>query len=221
MNAIILNAGMSSAKMKTYEPRAILKINGTTLIENQYLVLKKAGFNEIRTVVGYKSDKLIKKINHLPIEVINNPKYEETNNAYSLKLAYKNSDRQMLLVHGDILFDLNAVSFDKTKSCLVVDRNKRMKAKEVGVVCSDIATNLSYGISTKWCQIAFFTGQEFEILYDVLMSVNVDKKLTFELINSVIQAGGVFDCYEHPDMKILEIDSIGDFRNEKNKNTNC
>lgn len=220
MNAIILNAGVST-RMKTYEPRAILKINDSTLIETQYSVLKQAGFKNIRTVVGYKSDKLIKKINHLPIEIIKNNDYEETNNAYSLKLAYKTSDKQVLLTHGDILFDLNAVSFNKNESCLVVDRANRMKSKEVGAVCSDTVTNLSYGISTKWCQIAFFTGKEFELLYEVLMTTNVKKKLTFEIINNVINSGGIFKHYENPDMKILEIDSVGDFRNEKDKDFNC
>lgn len=220
MNAIILNAGVST-RMKTYEPRALLKINNSTLIETQYCILKQAGFNQIRTVVGYKAEKLIKKINHLPIEIIKNDNYEETNNGYSLKLAYKNSDKKVLLVHGDILFDLNSISFNKNESCLVVDRANRMKSKEVGAVCSDTVTNLSYGIPTKWCQIAFFTGKEFELLYEVLMTTDTKNKLSFELINKIIEKGGIFKHYENPDMKILEIDSVGDYRNEKNKDFSC
>jgi CTP:phosphocholine cytidylyltransferase-like protein len=217
MNAIILNAGISSARMKTYEPRALLKINDKMIIERQYESLKRNGFKKIRTVVGYSGDKLAKKISHLPIEIVKNKDYEITNNAQSFKLAYRSLDKSVLVVHGDILFNDAALKFDKTKSHIVVDSIGRMKSKEVGIVYNNTVTTLSYGVSKKWCQIAYFTGKEFELLFEFFRATNIEKNLTFEVINGIIDMGGVFYPYESPEMKIFEIDSVGDFKSEKNK----
>ena len=62
MPVAILSAGISS-RMKTHEPRSLLKIGDKSLIEHQCEIIKSIFYeNEIILVIGYKSEKIIKKI---------------------------------------------------------------------------------------------------------------------------------------------------------------
>lgn len=219
MKAIILNAGMSS-RMKTYEPRAVLKINEKMLIEHQYEVLSSYNF-KVKTIVGFKGSKLIKKIHHLPIEIESNPEYETTNNAQSLKIGFRPDYHHLLVINGDILFNSEALNVDYSKSFVIIDNKQQIKDREIGAVTSNgLLTNLSYGIKQKWCQIVFFTGKEFALLHQILYEEDVKKKLTFEVINKIIDYGGQFCAYEQPLMQVSEIDCVKELNNEKNKSTN-
>jgi hypothetical protein len=73
---------------------------------------------------------------------------------------------------------------------------------------------LSYGLPTKWGQMAFFTGKEYKILTSLFNKYeDKDKKrLSFEIINEVIQLGGSFQCYEPKNKNLLEIDRIKDIQ---------
>ena len=98
-----------------------------------------------------------------------------------------------------------------------VDSTGMMKKNEVGLVEVDGKLSvLSYGLEKKWCQIAFFTGKELSLLRNIFNKFDeTDKKmLSFELINKIISDGGSFKCIEPKHMKILEIDTIKDAKNE-------
>ena len=71
---------------------------------------------------------------------------------------------------------------------------------------------MSYGLSTKWCQIAYITGKELKILQNIFNKFDdrCKKMLSFELLNRMISMGAVFKCYEPEGMSILEIDRIKD-----------
>ena len=92
-----------------------------------------------------------------------------------------------------------------------------MKPKEIGVtIQNNKATMLSYGLPTKWCQMAFITGKELKILKNILCKLQGSQKklLSFEIINKMISMGANFECHEPKDMSILEIDCIKDLKNE-------
>jgi hypothetical protein len=73
---------------------------------------------------------------------------------------------------------------------------------------------MSYGLSTKWAQIAYFTAREHRILKSIFHKYEKQdkKKLSFEVINMVVAAGGKFECYEPKKMSIIEIDRIKDIQ---------
>jgi hypothetical protein len=85
--------------------------------------------------------------------------------------------------------------------------------KEVGLtVYNNTATIFSYGLETKWCQIAYITGKELKILKNIFNKFDdIHKKmLSFEILNKMISMGANFKCYEPKGMSILEIDRIKD-----------
>lgn len=210
----ILSAGVG-ARIKSYEPRSILKIGSKTLLEHQLEVINKCFSSaEIIGVFGYDAQKIIKKFDK--IRIIENQLYETTNSSESLRLAINNTNKNgILFMHGDLLFNLDTLSpMSYNKSFVLVDNKKMFDVAEVGVTmdANKKATIFSYGLNTKWCQMAFITGRELRIAKTIFNKFeNHDKKmLLFELLNKMINLGASFDCIEPTNMKILEIDRIKD-----------
>ena len=218
MAVVILSAGVGS-RIKSNEPRSLIKIGNKTLIEHQIDLLNNNLTNhEIIGVFGYAIEKIIKKI-HGKLRVVENQIYEETNNSESLRLAVNNTSKNnIMFFHGDLYF--NEAMFknaDFKKSFLIVDKKQMMKSKEIGItIQNNKATILSYGLPTKWCQLAFVTGKELKILRNVLSRLHGSQKkmLSFEIINKMISMGANFECYEPNNMSIIEIDCIKDIKNE-------
>lgn len=210
----ILSAGVGS-RIKSYEPRSILKIGSKTLLEHQLETINRCFSGpEIICVFGYDAQKIIKKFDK--IRIIENQLYETTNSSESLRLAINNTNKNgVLFMHGDLLFNvetLNSISYNK--SFVLIDNKKMFDVSEVGVTigANKKASIFSYGLNTKWCQIAFITGKELKIAKAIFNKFeNHDKKmLLFELLNKMINLGASFDCIEPTNMKILEIDRIKD-----------
>ena len=87
MKAIILAAGRGS-RLGNYTkelPKALVDINGKSLIERQISSLRKHGVNEIFVVTGYKKNKHVLK----DVEYFFNPKYSKTEQLGSLMVARK------------------------------------------------------------------------------------------------------------------------------------
>jgi choline kinase len=214
----ILSAGLG-ARIKTYEPRSLIKINGKTLIERQIAAINN-NFNdpEIIGVFGPGINKISKAMLG-KIRIVENQNYESTNNSESLRLAINNClTKSVMFFHGDILFT-NGIfeSLDFSKSFILYEDRGMIDEKEIGVtVIKNNATILSYGLEDKWCQIAFLQKKELKILRSIFSNFSKhDKKmLTFEVINKIIELGGSFQAKKLNRAKIVEIDCIKDIKNE-------
>jgi len=102
MRAIILAAG-SGLRLNQHTidiPKALLDLNGKSILERQISLLREYGVNEIFVVTGYKREKYVLK----DIEYIFNPRYSETEQLASMMVARANID-DVLVIFGDILFD--------------------------------------------------------------------------------------------------------------------
>ena len=218
MAVVILSAGIGN-RIKSNEPRSLIKIGNKTLLEHQIdLINNNFEKHEIIGVFGYEIEKIIRKI-HGKIRVVENQIYENTNNSESLRLAVNNTNKKnIMFFHGDLYFnDAIFKNIDFRKSFLVVDTKEMMKQKENGItINNNKAAILSYGLPTKWCQIAFMTGKELKILKNILHKLQGSNKkmLSFEIINKMISMGASFECYEPDNMSIIEIDCIKDIKNE-------
>ena len=93
MQAIILAAGMGKRlkKLTKNNTKCMVRVNGITLIERMLEQLDDLGLERIVLVVGYKGKELREFVAALsvqtPIEFVENPIYDQTNNIYSLYLA--------------------------------------------------------------------------------------------------------------------------------------
>ncbi len=114
MQAIILAAGMGKRlkELTKDNTKCMLKVNGVTLVERLLRQLDSLNLNKIIFVVGYKSENLIEFINQLaiktPVEFIENPVYDKTNNIYSLYLA-----KEALTADDTLLFESDLIIEDR------------------------------------------------------------------------------------------------------------
>lgn len=112
MQAIILAAGMGKrlGELTKGNTKCMVKVNGTPLIDRLLNQLDVLNLERIILVIGYQGDNLKKHIEHLsvktPIEYINNPIFDKTNNIYSLYLAKEQlQERDTLLIESDLIFE--------------------------------------------------------------------------------------------------------------------
>lgn len=215
---IILAAGLGS-RTRSYEPRCLLKYGGKVLLDNQIEILSdKFNKSEISVVCGFDYQRILKRVDK-KARIVENQIYEDSNSGESLKLAINNSFKSnIFFIHGDLFISpeiFNNVKFDK--SFILVDSSNKFDEREVGVtIVNNFATILSYNLPTKWCQMGFITGKEFEIVKKLFAKQDFNSKylLTFEIINKIIELGGNFCCFDIGSAFIKEIDSLKDINNE-------
>lgn len=215
LTVVILTAGCGS-RIKSYEPRSLLKIkNNTTLLEHQIQTINNALDNpEIIVVVGHYANKIIKKIQG--VRIVENQLYNSTNSSESLRLAFNNTNNENLLfIHGDLFFDEKIFDVDFSESFVIIDNKSHMRSEEVGcTLINNKLSIMSYGLPTKWVQIGYVQGREYNMLNGLFQKYETPhkKQLLFELINTTINCGGVFKCHESKAKKIVEIDRIKDLK---------
>ncbi|MGN0378705.1 MAG: aminotransferase class I/II-fold pyridoxal phosphate-dependent enzyme [Butyrivibrio sp.] len=132
MQALILAAGMGKRlkNLTRDNTKCMVKVNGVTLIDRMLHQLEGQQLSRIVIVVGYEGQRLIDYIGTLgittPIEFVNNPVYDRTNNIYSLALAKDWLCREdTILMESDIIFEdsvLEAVIEDPRETVALVDK---------------------------------------------------------------------------------------------------
>lgn len=90
--------------------KCMVQVNGTRLIDRVLGQLSALNLNRVVIVVGYEGQKLMDYLgnsyNGMPIEYVNNPIYDKTNNIYSLALAKEQmQEDDTLLIESDLIFD--------------------------------------------------------------------------------------------------------------------
>ena len=103
MKAIILAAG-SGTRLGHYTkeiPKALVDINGKSIIERQIELFKKNGITEIFVVRGYKKEKFCLE----DITFIDNENFANNNQLASLVLAQNRISGNVLILYGDLLFE--------------------------------------------------------------------------------------------------------------------
>ena len=132
MQAIILAAGMGKRlkELTQDNTKCMVKVNGVSLIERMLSQIDKRDLSRIVIVVGYEREKLKDYIATLdvktPIEYVDNPIYDKTNNIYSLALAKDFlAEEDTLLFESDLIFEdsvIDELLDDPRETLALVDK---------------------------------------------------------------------------------------------------
>ncbi len=110
--------------------KCMLEVNGIRLIDRTLEILHNVGVSRVVLVVGYKGDNVRKYVGDsykgTPVEYVDNPIYDKTNNIYSLFLA---KDRMLaedtLLLESDLIYEPSVVQklvADPSPNIALVDK---------------------------------------------------------------------------------------------------
>jgi len=115
MICIILASGQGTRlhPLTDERPKPLVAIDDTPLLQIQIDALQKYGVEKGIITTGPFADQIrlfAKEYNELDIRFVHNDRYAETNYIYSLWLAEQklnewNNDEDVLLLHGDLVFD--------------------------------------------------------------------------------------------------------------------
>lgn len=146
MKALILNSGLGSRMgvLTSEYPKCMTEISShETILSRQLKQIVDAGIDEVVMTTGYYDGVLVKYCQSLEYPIhftfVNNPIYDKTNYIYSIYCAREYLDDDIILMHGDLVFE-NEV-FERIVaspvSCMTVSSTlplpeKDFKARVVG-----------------------------------------------------------------------------------------
>lgn len=108
MNGIILAAGMGTRlrPLTDNTSKALVKVNGESMIERQIKYLKQIEIKEIIVVTGYLDEEFDYLADKYGVKLIFNDKYDIYNNAYSLYLVREYLS-DSYIIEGDVFLTNN------------------------------------------------------------------------------------------------------------------
>lgn len=146
MKALILNSGLGHRMgdiTKTH-PKCMTEIDDKeTILSRQLKLLSRVGIKEVVMTTGYFDEVLVNYCQSLSLPLnfsfINNPVYAETNYIYSIYCARDELHDDIVLMHGDLVFD-ESVLWDvisNEKSCMKVSSTIALPDKDFKAVVKD------------------------------------------------------------------------------------
>ena len=139
MKALILNSGLGSRMgvLTSDHPKCMTEISTKeTILSRQLKMIADAGITEVVMTTGYYDGVLVKYCQSLELPIhftfVNNPIYDKTNYIYSIYCAKEYLDDDIILMHGDLVFE-NEV-FDRVVaspvSCMTVSSTLPLPEKD-------------------------------------------------------------------------------------------
>jgi choline kinase len=212
--SIIIPAAGMGRRMKSYGPKALIPLhNGETVLSRQIKLVRSVYSQaEIIVVVGFEAEKIRKTVDY-NIKVVYNDAFEITNVARSIYLGLSASNcDNTLIIYGDLVFNTSAlIPCTSNSSRALVDSKSRFGKTEVGVTVIDgkIST-FSYGLPVKWGQMVYLQGNEVELFKKLLSNKKTVKFFGFEILNAMLNNGGILQAIEPQGLQIAEIDTSKD-----------
>jgi len=230
MKAVILAAGVGSrlAPITDSRPKALVEVRGRSLVLRQLDHLAKAGIagEDVIVVGGYRIDMLRDALAPYRCNVVENEKYQEWGNFFSLMVAAPHVAREdFLQIDGDVVLDdkiLPRMLAAPGEALIAVDRSAvldddamkvALRGEQVIAVSKQADPKLCAGeyigvtrLSVAAARAVFAELQRF-----------IDEQLTHEYYDTAyhrLSARGdvPFGIVDVSDCRVLEIDDHADLR---------
>lgn len=139
MKAIIFNSGMGSrmGKLTQDKPKCMLKLyNGETILERQIRILNDCGIKDFIITTGPFKEQIYEvadKFKNSNFQFVTNDNYKNTNYIVSMNNAYELLNDDVLLMHGDLVFNKNLVVkllVNENKSVCLYNEEKELPQKD-------------------------------------------------------------------------------------------
>ncbi|SCX02881.1 phosphoenolpyruvate phosphomutase [Lachnospiraceae bacterium YSD2013] len=146
MKALILNSGKGTRMggLTANQPKCLTEVSaGETIISRQLNQLADAGIKEVVITTGPFEEDLISYCNSLDIGLdisyVNNEKYDCTNYIYSIYNARNMLEDDIILMHGDLVFENEVIDsiLAAENSVMVVSGTRKLPEKDFKAAIKD------------------------------------------------------------------------------------
>lgn len=185
MKALIFNSGlgMRMEELTSEKPKCMVTLyNGETILERQTRILSDCGIREFIITTGYCKEQIIKtaeKYPHLNFRFVENKEYESTNYIVSMNNAASYLDDDMLILHGDLVFNKKLadkiINSEKKSVCLFHEGKSLPKKDFKGRFVGELLQEVSISIFDENC----YAFQPFYKLSKEVVTVWKDKVAEF------------------------------------------
>ena len=161
MKALIFNSGIGSrmGSLTKSCPKCLLKLaDGESVFARQLRILAQSGITEIIVTTGKYAHELMEEGRTQPtlnITFVYNPLWDSTNYIYSMYLAGKYLDDDILMMHGDLVFDsalVREILSEKSPSLCLINKHISQPPKDFkGRVENDYLKEVSIHIFDDNC----------------------------------------------------------------------
>lgn len=143
MKVLILNSGLGHrmGSITASHPKCMTEITDSeTILSRQLRMLSQVGITEVVMTTGYYDSVLIDYCLSLNFPLhytfVNNPLYAQTNYIYSIYCAQKYLEGDLLLIHGDLVFEQSVLQDLLTcnSSCMKVSTSVPLPQKDFKAV---------------------------------------------------------------------------------------
>lgn len=151
MKALILNSGLGTRMgvLTSEHPKCMTEIsNSETILSRQLRMLSEVGVTEVVMTTGAFDSVLVNYCEglNLPLHItfIKNEQYKDTNYIYSIYCARDYLDDDIILMHGDLVFENEVIDklMEFDGSCMTVSSTLELPQKDFkAVVCADRTSN--------------------------------------------------------------------------------
>ena len=146
MKALILNSGLGSRMgiLTSEHPKCMTEISShQTILSRQLKQIIDVGIEEVVITTGYYDSILVNYSNSLDLPLrftfVKNPIYDKTNYIYSIYCAREYLDDDIILMHGDLVFENDV--FDRviasSVSCMTVSSTQALPEKDFKAIVQD------------------------------------------------------------------------------------
>ena len=167
MKALILNSGLGSRMgvLTSEHPKCMTEISPVdTILSRQLKTIVEAGIKEVVMTTGLFESVLIDYCNSLELPLhftfVKNPIYDKTNYIYSIYCAREYLDDDILLMHGDIVYEKSVL--DKLMEC---DRSSMVVSSTLPLPEKDFKAQVVDGKIIKVGIDVFNEAMEAQALY--------------------------------------------------------
>lgn len=122
-------------------PKCMTEIYGNdTILSRQLRMLKEAGVKDIVITIGYYDSVLVDYTHSLDMKMnityVKNPDYSKTNYIYSIYCAKEYLEDDVLLMHGDLVFEESVLNdlLNCSQSCMKVSSTLPLPEKDFKAV---------------------------------------------------------------------------------------
>ena len=139
MKVLILNSGLGSRMgvLTSEHPKCMTEISPSeTILSRQLKIIADSGIEEVVMTTGFYDDVLINYCESLELPLkftfVKNPIYDKTNYIYSIYCAKDYLDDDIILMHGDLVFEREVFDsiVDSKVSCMTVSSTLPLPVKD-------------------------------------------------------------------------------------------
>ena len=160
MKALILASGLGVRLNHITEitPKCLIKITDKTILDHQLTALYQNGVKDVIITTGHLEDKIINFVkkyeSKLDITLVHNEIYDKTNYIYSIYKTRDLLDDDVLLIHGDLVFDQHVLKLllkSRHNNSVIIEKDNRPENDFKANIINDKITEISIHLFGENC----------------------------------------------------------------------